>query len=51
MSFSGMVKEELSRQISTGKTLQDCRNGCILVPVAEWRLELQGENPAYPDGK
>ena len=26
MSFSGMVKEELSRQISMAKALQACRN-------------------------
>ena len=36
MSFSGMVKEELSRHIGSGR---HCR-------IAEaWRLELMGENP------
>ncbi len=43
MSFSGMVKEELSRHIGFGQTLQDCGTGC--------NFKFCGSMEAVSDGK
>ena len=42
MSFSGMVKEELSRHIGSGR---HCRIAELAAIFTFWRLELMGENP------
>ncbi len=51
MSFSGMVKEELSRQIGSGQTLQDCGTGCNFTFLWQTGMVLMGKIPAYPDRK
>ena len=43
MSFSGMVKEELSRHIGSGRHCRIAELAAIFTFC--WRLELMGENP------
>ena len=45
MSFSGMVKEELSRHIGSGRHCRIADWLQSLLSAAAWRLELMGENP------